>query len=269
MHMTVVHQKRIPSALPLLAALLPLVVAWGCGGKSKSVEAPLGGGNGTGLAVASNCRSKDDCPKAAIDFAANLAPGNVFIGFANEPVDWKISGVDGNTKNPDGMSSARRMAVLLDNVPEGSDFSPGKGEKLASSVTIDWTPSKSMKGKLDVIVRDAERCEKDHDKDYCNAYKPLDAYDKRFEGVAWEIRSREDVQNEADSGSTDPDGTVTVSDPNCGGAAAATTDGEIQGKVLGTFIQALQPGGLLKVGTTLFSGGLGGGGTTTGEPTKC
>ena len=256
--------------LRLSVIAIPALVLVGCGGKSKSVAAPIAGSGGSGLNAASNCRSKDDCPRAEPDFAANMAAGGAFVGWMGEAVTWKVSGIDANTKNPDGLTSSRRMFVLLDKVPEGSDIKPGSGDDLKSDATIDWTPKKQSSGKLDVIVRDAERCEMEKSKEYCQSYKFLEGFDKRFKDVHWEIKDRDAFADEVANGNVGADGAVVVSDPNCGGAPAATTDGQITAKVLGTFIQMLaSPASILTTGMTMFSSGIGASAGAKPDPTQC
>lgn len=252
-----------------LSLLVATVALAACGGKSKSVGAPVAG-SGAGLSTSTNCKSASDCPKANPGFGANMTPANVFVAFAEgDPVDWRVYALDLDTKNPDGMSSARKMVVLLDKIPEGAEITPGKGEKLSTEASVVWSPRKTMKGKMTAVVRDYERCKMDGDAD-CDSYKFLKEYDKRFENLAWEVKTAADVEDAVGS-SGDADGTVTVSDPNCGGAAAATTDADIQKKVLGTFIGALgNPGSILQTGIQIIGGGLGGGGAgATGDPKPC
>src|SRR4051812_9721407 len=114
-----VHMRHF---LRFVALAVPALIFAACGGaKQKSVATPGGGsGSGSGLSAASNCISKDKFPEAVPNFSGNMAASGAFVGWLGEPVDWKITGVDDNSKDKDGITSVRQMTVLLNAVPEGS-----------------------------------------------------------------------------------------------------------------------------------------------------
>lgn len=259
-------------AVPFLGAALLL---GGCGGKAKNVGVPVGNAAGLNANGVTNCKSNDDCPVAEPGYGANMAPAGVFVGWVGEPVDWRIFGIDEKTKNADGTSSARRMAVLLDKVPGGATITPASGEKLTSEASIQYTAESEESGSLEVVIRDKERCEMEHasDKSYCDGYKFLKNYDKRFKNVRWQIKDREKLEEDIANGNISDDtadGVITVSDPGCNGVKA-TTDGDITKSLMQTFLGALaNPAGLAGMATTIFSsGGLTGGGTAGADPTQC
>lgn len=242
-----------------VTALFLAMLLTGCGGKSKNVGLPGTGGNsGLGINGASNCKSKTDCPMADPGYGANMAPAGVFVGWVDKPVDWRVFGIDEKTKNPDGISSARRMVVLLDKVPEGSTITPFSGEKLSNEAGLQWTPTSEESGKLDIIVRDYERCVMDKKAEgYCDAYKFLEAYDKRFKGVRWEVKDQEKLEEDLANGTVTETATGTTTD-------CTTSTPDLQTSLMNTFIQALaNPSGLGGVATTIFSSS-GVGGSATG-----
>lgn len=261
----------LPKILGFTAMMMPALLAFGCGEKSKAITPPAAGAT-AGLNAASNCKSKTDCPDAVAGFGANMAPGGSYVGWMGESINWRAFGIDENTKSVDGTTSTRRMTVLLDKVPEGSSIVPGVKDKLKNEAFIEWTPKKESKGKLDVIVRDAERCEVERGTDgYCNTYNFLSDYDVRFKDLRWEIKDKDALAEQI------ADGTLSAEDggvagTNCTGAST-TTDKLLNAQVMNTFIQALSGGntaggGLLQMGTTLYTSGAFGGGTGTAQP-KC
>jgi hypothetical protein len=233
-----------------------------CGGSKTQVAAPV---PTTSTALTSSNCTKEKCPPADLFVAANFAASGILIGFTGEAVNWNFYGIDKNTKSDDGMSSARKVVVLLNDVPKGSEISPAKSADLSSETSIQWTPTKEARGKMEFIARDYERCMLKETKATCNKYVFLVDYDRRFSDNSWEVLDKEKVEEMAGE-VTDVDGVVNVSDKDCGNP---TTDSQINMSILKLGVSVLKGGGLNAILPSLAGSLLGGGNSTPAKPTEC
>ncbi len=244
----------------LSVAALSLLVSCG-GSKAQVTAAPPT--TSTAL-TGSNC-TKEKCPPADLYISANFAASGILIGFSGEAVNWNFYGIDKNTQSADGFSSTRKVVVLLNDVPKGSEISPAKSADLSSEAKIEWTPTKEARGKLEFIARDYERCLLKETKATCNKYVFLEDYDRKFPDNSWEILDKEKVEELAGE-LDDVDGVVNVSDKDCG---TPTTDSQINMSILKLGVSVLQGGGLNAILPSLAGSLLGGANSTPAKPTEC
>lgn len=237
-----------------------------CGGSKTQVGAPPPASKNA-LTGSASC-TKEKCEPADLYVSANFAASGLLMGFAGEPVNWNFYGIDKNTQSADGLSSDRRVVVLLNDVPKGSTIFPEKGSsELSTEARIDWTPDKPQRGKMEFIARDYDRCLLNESKDFCNKYTFHKEYDRRFPSNNWEVLDKEVVQASAGDGSTGDDSVVNVSNPDCGNP---TTDADINKGMLDIGLKVLMGGGLESILPSLAGSVLGtsGSGQTT-NPTEC
>jgi hypothetical protein len=251
------HLKLAGQAL--YVASVSLLVS--CGGpKAQVATAPPTSAN----ALTGSTCTKDKCPPADLYVSANFAASGILIGFIGQPVNWNFYGIDKNTQSADGMSSTRKVVVLLNDVPKGSEISSAKSGELSSETRIEWTPTKEVRGKIEFIARDYERCLLKETKATCNKYVFLTDYDRRFSDNSWEVLDKEKVEEIADD-IDDVDGAVNVSDKDCG---TPTSDAAMKMSILKIGLSVLQGGGLSAILPSL-AGGLLGGESTPAKPTEC
>jgi hypothetical protein len=235
-----------------------------CGGSKTQVGAPPPSSKNA-LTGSASC-TKDKCEPADLNVSANFAASGLLMGFAGEPVNWTFYGIDKNTQTADGLSSDRRVVVLLNDVPKGSSISPDKDSgELATEVRIDWTPDKPQRGKMEFIARDYDRCLLNESKEFCNKYIYHKEYDRRIPANNWEVLDKEEIQASAGGGSEGADNVVNVSNPDCG---KPTTDSQINGQILNIGLKVLMGGGLESILPSL-AGSVLGGSTQTTNPTEC
>jgi len=232
-----------------------------CGGSKTQVAAPT---PTTVALTGSNC-TKEKCPPADLYVAANFAPSGLLIGFVGEAVNWNFYGIDKNTQSADGISSARKVVVLLNDVPKGSEILPAKSADLASEASIEWKPTKEARGKIEFIARDYERCMLKESKATCNKYSFLADYDRRFSDNSWEALDRERVEEMAGE-LDDEDGIVDVAGKDCG---SGNSDSQVNMSILKIGVSVLQGGGLEAILPSLAGSLLGGGSSTPANPTDC
>jgi hypothetical protein len=244
----------------LSVAAMSLLVSCG-GSKTQVAAAPPT----TSSALTGSTCTKEKCPPADLHVSANFAASGILIGFSGEPVNWNFYGIDKNTKSADGMSSTRKVVVLLNDVPKGSDISPAKSAELSSETRIEWTPTKVARGKMEFIARDYDRCLLKETRATCNKYVFLTDYDRRFSDNSWEILDKEAVEDMAGE-LEDQDGVVNVSDKDCG---TPTSDAALNMSMLKLGLSVLQGGGLNAILPSLAGSLLGGGDSTPAKPTEC
>lgn len=240
------------------------VGAASCGGSKAQVGTPAP--TTANALTGSNC-TKDKCPPADINVFANFAASGLMVGFTGEPVEWKFNGFDKNTVSEDGLTSDRKVVVLLNDVPKGSNIFPDKNSDLSSEARIDWLPEKLGRGKMEFIARDYERCVLEKDKETCNKYIYLKEYDRRFAGNSWEIMDKDTMESAAAEIGSGAENVVNVSNPNCGNP---TTNGAITQSVLQVGLKVLTGGGLGAILPSLAGSLIGGGAASSGvNPTEC
>lgn len=190
------------SNLCFKAAILAMTVALACAcGKTMSIDNTESDKNAalatnTAAATGNNLDKTDpdaagkveeegactpsDCPEADMDVASPAFTPAGLVGYVGQPVPWLFVGID--RKAP-----KRRVGILLNNIPKDSELRPVG--RVAISSRIDWKPKQKMRNgkKLEIVMRDLERCElKEDDPKVCNKYEFLAKYDKKAE-LDWEI----------------------------------------------------------------------------------
>lgn len=252
-----------------IEALIFVAITLGCGQSSKTVQTPPpraekteDAGNTSGLAgLDASCKTSQACRPIAADISASFSADGRLVGMAGQPVNWEFHGVDRNTANPDQDSSSRRVMVLLDKVPDGSVImpSPSTTSVLTTVAKLAWTPQHASDGKIDVIVRDFDRCILNESQDRCNKYAFLKAYDTKFQDIPWVVID----QAEIDAANQKPASTPVGTAPGINAAQASPPcqkPAGIPGVNVGTLIQgAINPTTIVP---TLFSGFIG----TLGQP---
>ncbi len=202
------------------------VFATSCGApKLNAPPSPKAAGSSVKSAdgtPASNCVA-GACPATSSQIGATFASPGQLLALVGQPVAWEFYGIDADTVNEDGLSSVRRVTVLLDKIPSGSAITPAvKKESLAVQAQIVWTPAKEGSGAVDVIVRDQERCELLENAASCQQYAFLKDYDTRFAGIKWEVMNQEAYDAMiAQTTAEDPAPSETPDDKVCAAPAAA------------------------------------------------
>jgi len=243
-----------------------------CGNKAQIAPSANGGVDETANAALdaaiSTCKSKADCKSATLDVWASFSSSGALIGIIGQPVTWEFYGLDRDSISADQKSSVRLVTVLLDNVPDGSTIDPAPSAgKVAQEAKIEWTPSQAQTGKLDVIVRDMERCLINESADFCNKYAFHADYDQRIKEVQWQVVDKSALDNQVQAtaaAAPDPGSTVAASNANCNGQTGTSTS-QAFGSGLSSVLGILGGGGLLSQAPSLL-GGLMGSGTNA---TKC